>query len=143
MANNSGKRRSRTADMHIPTQDRIYQPPSCPPAEETVYPAELSPTDALRIRIRIYKGQIVDFAVTQVTKHDNGWAIVARIDCCHGTIHRHQFNRAGVDMLDHELITPIPTGDSSWAVVNDGYESAYTALFDEWESNLRRWHDGR
>jgi hypothetical protein len=78
----------------------------------------------------------------QETRTDSGWARVARIDCCGGTIHRHQFIIGSeVDIYDHRPIMEIPAQDG-WEAVDKGYDSASDVMFNEWEDNLRRWRDG-
>lgn len=68
------------------------------------------------------------------------WKTVARIDCCGGTIHRHQYDRQGNDIVGHELIKEIPPNDG-WKVVNEAYLTAYDVMHHEWEDNLRRWRN--
>ena len=143
MANNGNNRRGRVKDMNIPVQEPRYRPPAVPPAIPTVYPIELTPEDRLVVRMSCYRGKIVDFAIMQETWGGDMWTPVARIDCCHGTIHRHQFDQAGVDVLDHALICDIPAQGDSWGVVHRGYDDALTTMMDEWEDNLRRWRNVR
>ncbi|MFE5295209.1 hypothetical protein [Streptomyces sp. NPDC056632] len=143
MANNSGKRRSRVADMSVKPAVQVYTPPGIPPAEETTFPIELSETDRLVVRLRTYRKKIVDFAVMQETAVNAEWEQLARIDCCRGTVHRHLVTAEGKILLDHDLIREIPCGEHSWEVVDDSYEGALEEMQDRWEDNLRRWRHGR
>ncbi|MFJ5022955.1 DUF7718 family protein [Streptomyces goshikiensis] len=143
MANNSGKRRSRVADMAVKPAVQVYTPPRVPPADEITFPIELSENDRLVVRLRTYKKKIVDFAVMQLTARDNDWVELARIDCCGGTVHRHLDTVEGETLLDHDLIREIPCGEKSWEVVDDSYEGALDEMQDRWEDNLRRWRHGR
>ncbi|MFF9431459.1 hypothetical protein [Streptomyces sp. NPDC014746] len=143
MANNSGKRRSRVADMSVKPAVRVYTPPGVPPAEELTFPIELSENDRLVVRLRTYRKKIVDFAVMQETALNSEWVQLARIDCCGGTVHRHLETAEGVTLLDHDLIREIPCGDKSWEVVDDSYEGALDEMQARWDDNLRRWRHGR
>lgn len=92
--------------------------------------------------MRTYRNRIVDFAFMQLTKSYDKWVEVARIDCCGGTIHRHQFDQDGVDLYDHLLIKPIPRDGREWDTVNDSYEVMFDDMMDRWQENLRRWRNG-
>ena len=87
----------------------------------------------------IYRGRIVDFAIQQEAELDGDWAEVARIDCCHSTIHRHQFNQAGTDTYDRRVIQNIPK--EGWDVVNAAFQGAVDVMLSEWEENHRRWNN--
>ncbi|CAN3980453.1 hypothetical protein [Kitasatospora purpeofusca] len=142
MANNSGKRRSRLVDMvTIPKQ---YKPPACPPAVEMNFPLELTETDHLHVRQVLYRDRVVDFAIMQLTWEDGTRHEVARIDCCHSVIHRHQFAKDGRDLDGHLEIKVIPPdGGDRWNIVHAGYFEALSVMQEEWADNLRRWRDGQ
>ncbi|GAA3854788.1 DUF7718 family protein [Streptomyces sedi] len=142
MANNGGKGR-KLANMGVAPKPPLYSPPTVPPADEVDYAMDLDGENKLYVRLRTYRGRIVDFAIMQRTLLYERWEEIARIDCCGGTIHRHLFSRDGEILLDHDLIRDIPHGEGSWAVVDDGYLPALDELQERWESNLRRWRDGR
>ena len=142
VANNSGKRRGRVTDMA--TVPKQYKPPACPPAVEMNFPIEITETDELRIRQLIYREKIVDFAIMQLVREDGLRSEVARIDCCHSMIHRHQFTKDGKDLYDHLEIKAIPAdGGDRWNVVHAGYFDALAVMQEEWAENLRRWRDGQ
>ncbi|TKA09509.1 DUF7718 family protein [Actinacidiphila oryziradicis] len=130
--------------MGAETAVKQYKPPSCPPAEELNFRLEFTETDEFRVRQVLYRDFIVDFAIMQMVREDGSWVHVARIDCCHSTIHRHQFTHAGDDLYDHLEITAIPPdGGDRWSIVHAGYFSALGTMQEEWAENLRRWRDGR
>jgi hypothetical protein len=142
LANNSGKNNRRLPDMAVTPDPDTYRAPGCPPAEEFLFHAEVARGHKFTVRQRIYRGKIVDFAVQQIMlMEDDVWVEVARIDCCRGTVHRHQFNRDGVDVWDHRVIREIP--ERGWDVVNQSYDQAYDVMVAEWEENVRRWEDVR
>ncbi|WP_433230537.1 DUF7718 family protein [Micromonospora sp. CA-248260] len=121
-------------------EEDVYRRPTCPPAEEFPVDADLAPGHRLIMRPRIYKGRVVDFALQQMARREDGdWVEVARIDCCHSTIHRHQFVADGTDIYDRRVIQQIPK--DGWEVVNAAFEPAVEAMMAEWEENVRRWRD--
>lgn len=132
-----GKRDSkRLADMS--GQPALYEPPSAEECDsEEVIPIEIDPTSQLVVRLRSLQGKIVDFSISQLVNDAGEWHDVARIDCHHGSIHRHQFTRGGNQT--RQVIRHIPPGQEGHDVVNDGYTPAYELMFNEWEESLRRW----
>lgn len=130
----------RLVDMsEPPTSNDTYTPPPEAACDVQEFPAELTDTDRLHIRMVSYRGKIVDFAIMQLTTDPAGVEYhVARIDCCHGTVHRHQFDRKGNDVYDRRVIVAIPA-TNGWDVVDAAYADAFDAMFNEWEENLRRW----
>lgn len=129
----------RLADMGTePVPESPYVPPPAAACSEDVFPVMITEADRFHVRLRSYRGKIVDFAITQLTTVDGvGEVTVARIDCCHGSVHRHQFNREGDDIYDHRVIRAIPL--KGWDVVDEAYTEAYETMFNEWDENLRRW----
>ena len=126
------------------TPPPVYKPPDCPPAIEMNIPMEITDTDELRIRRRIYREKIVDFAVMQLAWEGSERFEIARIDCHHGMIHRHQFTRDGTELGGRLEIKAIPAdGGDRWGIVHAGYFECLSAMQAEWEDNLRRWRDGR
>jgi hypothetical protein len=132
-------KRGKIADLTIqPQQEPGYEPPPTDECEEQVWPLLLpEPGHKLIIRQVWHRDRMVDFAVVQVVRTDTGWQSVAKIDCSRGTIHRHQFDRAGEDLWDHRLIKVIPV--DGWDVVDEGYGLALAIMEDEWQENYRRW----
>lgn len=134
--------KQRLADMAVYPARDYYRPPGLDVAKEVVTPIDISPVDQLVMRQRFYREKIVDFALAQKTMVEKKWVDVARIDCCHSKIHRHQFDQTGVDLYDSREIIRIPSGEAGWEVVDRGYDSAYTLMTEEWEANLERWRSG-
>lgn len=143
MGKSRGRRHEqRLADMSTPAQH--YKPPPIPPAVQLNLPIELTETDELRVRQVMYKEKIVDFAIMQICYDGEECNEIARIDCCHSMIHRHQFTRDGNDLYDHLEIKAIPAdGGDRWNIVHAGYYDALGLMQEEWAENLRRWRDGR
>ncbi|MFC1418562.1 DUF7718 family protein [Streptacidiphilus cavernicola] len=126
------------------TIPKDYKPPPIPPAIETNFPIDLTDTDILKVRQVEYRKWVVDFAIMQLTMEAGEWVHVARIDCCHGMIHRHQFAQNGRDLDGRLEIKAIPADDDNrWEIVQDGFYKAIGTMQEEWEDNLRRWRDGR
>jgi len=124
--------------------DRLPVRPTAPPprsaCDEVVYPVAVEVGHELVIRQQIYRGKIVDFSIQQRTLDDGRWYDVARIDCCHSTVHRHQTYRTVTGRNDIEVIREIPS--EGRAVVNEAFTTAMDVMEDEWEGNLRRWSGG-
>lgn len=100
-----------------------------------------------------YRGKIVDFALTQkadeIRHPQKGEDHVARYDCCHSEVHKHQYYRNGQHFKSGErqertCIAKIDEQASSWDIVDSGYDVCFDQMTDDWESNYRRWDsDGR
>lgn len=127
----------RAVDMSTLPQEDEYRPPPRAACEELTVPIAITATDRLHVRMWLYRGKIVDFAVMQFRVDDSGNEVeVARVDCAHGTIHVHQFTRRSGER--QRVMYRIPPGNG-WEFVNNAYEEAYGLMFDDWEENLRRW----
>jgi hypothetical protein len=137
-----GGRLRRLADMAMLSKRSEYHPPPRGDCDEQTFQIPLADADALVVRLRTQRGRIVDFAVTQTTKVEGKSVNVARIDCCWGKIHRHQYDQDGTDLLDHQLIREIPPTDGC-TIVEEGYVPALDIMHNDWEGNLRRWRGDR
>lgn len=82
-------------------------------------------------------GEMVYFAIWQAIRHDDEWHPVARIDCSHATVHRHQFTRSGDN---HRVVLAEIPMDHGQELVDRWYEPAEIIMQNEWEDNIRRWH---
>ena len=133
----------RLVDKGVLPASSTYQPPAAHVCDETVFPVEMSPTDQFVVRQRIYKGKVVDFAVMQQTRvsPDDPWREVARIDCCHGRIHRHRFACDDPSVDDNVTLADIPA-QGGWEFVDSHYDETSRVLFDSWEDELWRWRNG-
>jgi hypothetical protein len=132
-----GKFKGRLADMASKPEPAEYRPPPTSAGDVLEWPIILSPTDVLLVRQHVYRKKTVDFAFMQL-HHDGEQHEVARIDCCHGVVHRHQFNRDGVDVMDRRPIQVIPPA-SGHDTVNALFDVCYGRMMEEYEENLRRW----
>jgi hypothetical protein len=130
----------RLIDRSIKPSRDVYKPP--PFEWEDTYPIYLTGdhdgSDSIVVRMGMYRGKVVDFSINQTTLVDGSPLDVARIDCCHGTIHRHQFHRDGTNVRDRAVLCEIPP-DSGWEVVDKHYQLCLDLMNDGWQDNLRRW----
>ena len=84
---------------------------------------------------------IVDFAFTQIHPDREGEeAHVARIDCCHWEIHKHQYYRSG----KHGSYTPICpfTQDNAWDTMDSKFTDCHSEMMNGWQDHLERWDSG-
>lgn len=117
-----------------------YKPPDKSMGSILDYPIDLATGHYLVIRQHIYRENAVDFAVMQFYEDDDGRYEVARIDCCHGEVHRHGFKRNSKEETRHS-IQQITVDGSQWATVNTQYESCLEKMTSEFMENYRRWAD--
>lgn len=130
-----------TAHPPDPPSYELPDPDECVEYEDKIalfYGHELS------VRYRLWKDRlIVEFAVMQVVRHNGHWVEVARIDTCHGSIHKHQLSKARpgdrVGKRDELQSVPVQNG---WTVVDSWYEQALDHMQRYWTENLRRWRRG-
>jgi hypothetical protein len=139
----SGERRLK--DMSAsPPPDVIYYPPpdaECDPSPE--FPIVISPTERIHGRAAIYRGKVVDFAMTITIKTPGDaarWVDIARIDCRHGHVHKHQFHKSGREETVSK-IKDIPCGSDaeSWDLIDTEYDVATTMLLDGFDHHVRVW----
>jgi hypothetical protein len=141
MAKRPGRpRKGKLADMGVyPPDEECYEPPPYEDCEEFQTTIDLAPGHRLGTR-QVYRAgtaELVYFAIWQSVLVDGRWQSVARIDCSHSTVHRHQFTRDGGNhRTDLERI-PVDHGVD---VVDRWYGPAEAMLQNEWEDNYRRWH---
>jgi hypothetical protein len=95
-------------------------------------------------RFTLWKDRlIVEFCVGQVIRQEDTWVAVARIDTCHGSVHKHQlFRKRPNDHLgqQHELAR-IPESNA-WSFIDNWYLQALDHMQRHWTENLRRWRHG-
>lgn len=86
-----------------------------------------------------YRGKVVDFALTQRIERTAGtYEHIARFDCCHSEVHKHQFREGGRE-LQRTVVAPINDQSTSWDLVDEKYEECSADMFDRWHENYRRW----
>jgi hypothetical protein len=139
------KSKGRQADKRLvdmstpPPPDPVYEPPE--DAEEYEFPHESPrPETELKVRVRQYRGRYVYFAIMQMLQVDGCWREIARIDCDHGYVHRHQFNSAGEDLWGRRRICDIPAGEEGQRIVDRMFHKCIRIMQDEVDENVGRWH---
>jgi hypothetical protein len=98
----------------------------------------------LYFRYRLWQDRlIVLFTVGQIVRHNGEWVEVARIDTCHGTVHRHQLKKSRPDdrVGERHELEKIPAEDP-WTVVDQWYGQALDMIETDWTEYLRRWRRG-
>jgi hypothetical protein len=96
----------------------------------------------LKIRRCEYRRMVVDFALVQVFYVDGVPTQIAKIDCCFGKVHTHQYVRStGQDIFNHDALIVIPQR-KSFSVVDEWYDRSLDMMVYGWDENLRRWNDG-
>lgn len=143
-----GKKRGRPkkgelVDMGVYPAGDCYEPPPFEDCEEFSDSFDLAVGHRLGVRQVYIRGtsQLVYFAIWQSVDLDGKWHSVARIDCSEGTVHRHQFTRAGEN---RRTVLEVIPADHGQEVVDRWYSPAEAMLQNDWEDNYRRWHgDGK
>jgi hypothetical protein len=133
----------RLADLTIyPPAELCYEPPPHEECEEFPNSYDLALGHRLGSRQIYLRGSsdLVYFSVWQSTKVDGQWVAVARIDCSHGTVHRHQFAADGGNRVT--VLATIPN-DHSFEFIDHWHPRAARIMEDEWEANYWRWHGDR
>lgn len=81
----------------------------------------------------------MDYAFVHETKDDNGnWLEVAKIDCCHSQVHKHQRHRQGRAREIRTTIRWITCQED----VEETYDESFNDIIDNYEEHLRRWERG-
>lgn len=116
-------------------------PPPSGECQEECTPIELSPADRITVRLWFWRGRTVDFAIMLEAFDDDVelWRDVARVDCCHGEVHRHEFARSGAER--RVVIAPIPADDEegAWDLLGREYDRAHKDLISGWDSYVQKW----
>ena len=125
-----------------PAEGEYYPPPDHDCEELPGFPIVISGTERIAGRALEHRGKVVDFSISLQIRDASGavWVEVARIDCRHGTVHKHQFNRSGREAKVTK-IRDIPSGsdEEAWDVVDSGYDSATELFTTQAESHVRAW----
>ncbi|WP_157756632.1 hypothetical protein [Plantactinospora sp. KBS50] len=137
-------KKGRLADMTSqPPGENCYEPPPDDECEEFAATIDLAPNVRMGTRLVYLRGtsQLVYFAVWQAIKLDGRWERVARVDCHHGTIHRHDFTRSGRNQVT--VLAAIPVASGSSELLDRWCTQVESIMQNEWEANVRRWRDDR
>lgn len=122
-----------------------YTPPPEYAQYGEVFTVALSEGYRIVVRLGYYNHRLADFMVQLEALHAVAWHPVARIDCCGGSVHRHQFIRStGEDVLDHKVWAVLPERDREAVdrLIGEGYDWGYDFMLDRWEELVRRWRNG-
>lgn len=134
------QRESGLADMSvIPAQDDVRWFPD--PNEVESWPVTM-PLEGLgringRQGLHVESGRLIEFAMTAEIESGAVWYQVARVDTCHGEVHRHLFSHDGHE-LDRKVLFPIYDPKD----VDHGWEEGVKLLVAGWEEHVRRWRSG-
>lgn len=120
-----------------PVEPPEYKPPVG--AQEWSYTQDYGDGHGVLVVQHIYRNLVVDFAIMQT--YDDGTTThnIARIDCCHGSVHRHVFAKDGTDLVDRDIIRPIIVGREEWNTVDEEFEPCLDKMEREFLENYRRW----
>lgn len=79
------------------------------------------------MRTTRWNGRLVDYAVMLEVQENGAWAIAARIDCCHGEVHRHTIDLDAAETDSRKVLRPLYTEQD----VHDSFEASYAAILAE------------
>lgn len=108
-------------------------------------PITLDATQGQSVHVKqwCYKGWTVDFSLTHQLEEDAGeYQHVARYDCCHSEVHKHQLYRYSEAETRH-TVKQLDDPKTAWEDVDTVFPEAYDDMIDNWEENYRRWNRGR
>lgn len=149
MGLNPGRKRRNLVDM-TSVPEKFEYVVSEDALEGLDYSVPLGGGTVLQVRTMERDYKVVDFSLNQFVEPEyegnySGRNVdVARIDCCHSEVHRHQFYRDGHPQnryVIHDLKCE-PDHENAENVVNRCYDSCYEEMTDNWESHLERWENG-
>lgn len=83
------------------------------------------------------RDRLLGFALIHMTKTENGFEEVARIDTRHEEVHLHQLKKGG-----SELARTVVRTIQSHEDVERGYDEALELITENWEEHKRRWQRG-
>lgn len=134
------------ADLNADSAPFVYMP-SVDAVDGVDYPVLLGDGCMLSIRTRELDSRIVDFALNQYVTRDypanysNQNHDVARIDCCHSRIHRHQFHRDRAQSPQEVIadLSQSPSQLEAELTIHSHYDECYLLMIDNWELYLERW----
>lgn len=118
-----------------------YRPPT--KVEEVEFPVDLGDLQ-LVVRQSIYRDKIVDFALMLDLVDSTGEVRVniCRVDCCHGTVHRHDFRKD--KSKERDETTKLHVIDARpemhpWDQIDKQFLIQYDAMVDQYQELYRRW----
>lgn len=139
-----GRARGRKQERNLPDlgiypRDDCYRPPPGEGTETTTYSLQLTAGNRAGVVQTFREGttEVVSFSVWQAIHVDGEWFDIMRIDTWHGSVHRHDYTRAGSNQ--RTVLEVIPT-DHAETVIGHWCDRAEDIIMTEWEDNVRRWH---
>jgi hypothetical protein len=120
-----------------------WAPPLLDDCDERSYPTPLphdsiAGTDQLISRLRYHSESgdtLVDFALVQQRKDKGRWKTVAEVDCRHGEVHVHRYDRDGNESATTTSLHPLTCA----ADVQMGYNIAIDHVFEKWTTYRGKW----
>lgn len=127
----------------VPDPDPEYSPPPIPPAEEMEFRIDLDDL-FLVVRQVLYRGLVVDFALMLycVEADEEDPKQICRVDCCHGTVHRHDFRKdKSQERDDPTVLWKIDARQemNPWNQVDEQFQPQYDTILSEYDELRRRW----
>lgn len=115
------------AKKNRPPQSDPWMPPPFVECESDEITTEPDTTNRIIMRRVRWHGQLVSYAVIHVRlDKDNKWEEISRIDCCHGTVHRHTERNSG---KKPDIICHI----ASQADVQQSINNSFDEIYDNYE----------
>lgn len=139
MGLNPGKRNRPLPDLGVYPSSECPEPTYGVPTEAFDLPFPLADGHRAGLKTIYRKGTTVPlaFALWQIFFANGSWHEVFRIDSWHGTIHQHDFTRAGGNRVT--ILEPLPI-EHAERVIEVWRERAEDVIMTGWEANVGRWH---
>lgn len=138
MGLNPGKGTRRLPDLGMYPSSECREPSYGVPTEPFERPFPLSSGHRAGLKTVYRKGttEALAFAVYQSIYVEDAWWEVFRIDSWHGTVHRHNFTKAGGNNVT--ILVNLPEGNVE-KVIDLWCRRAEDVIMTEWEANVGRW----
>jgi hypothetical protein len=81
--------------------------------------------------------QLTDFIYVLKYKVGGRWKDVVKVDCCHSAVHAHLYRQKSVETVRDLQVISTPKD------LMIGCEKAENVVFDQSESQIRRWSRGK
>lgn len=149
MGLNPGNKPRNLVDMSEIVQEFEYVPTSTPDRVDE-YPIILSAETELMVREVHANGRVVDFSLNYFATTDHPLnekdanCDIARIDCCHSEVHRHQFYRTRGEDKKYIVIKSLKgltCREEAEREVHSCYDDCYEMMLDNCENYLERWEE--
>lgn len=115
------------AKQKLSSSREPWLPPDLKECDSDEITTEPDSTNRITMRRVRWHGQLVSYAVIHVRLDKaNQWEEISRIDCCHGTVHRHSGRNDG---KKPEIIRHI----TSQTDVQQSINSSFDEIYDNYE----------